>query len=47
MFPFSVGVGGFPYLWVGAAVALFAGVGALAWLWLRPAAAARDGRDTA
>jgi len=47
VFPFSVGMGSFPYLWAGAALALFAGAGALAWLWLRPAAAARDGHTTA
>lgn len=44
VFPFTVGMGGFPYLWLGAALALFAGAGALAWLWLRPGRAAGDGR---
>jgi hypothetical protein len=36
VFPFSVGMAGFPYLWLGAGVALVLGAATLAWLWLRP-----------
>ncbi len=42
VFPFAVGVGGFPYLWLAAGVALLAGAAALAWLWLRPGASAES-----
>jgi hypothetical protein len=35
IFPFSVGLGGFPYRWVGAGVALIL-VAGLVFLWLRP-----------
>ena len=36
VFPFSVGLDGFPYLWLTAGLGLVLGVAALAWFWLRP-----------